>query len=145
MAYKSYGLVLSILCSLISGNLLAAGAIDYWQCTTKDNTDKIWTAKGEFRKSALNVAYDACKKQSTAPTSCKTSITHCEGFRQGVSTKPLWRCTAIDRSAVAWKSNYYSNRIDAALAADAYCKDNSHVPETCFINMITCMNLNEEI
>lgn len=118
---------------------------NYWQCSTRDNTNLVWTAKSPYQKTALNLAYDACKKQSSSPVSCKTSKSACEAFIQGVSTRPLWRCVALDREALAWKSNYYSNRIDAALAANAYCKDNSAVPETCYINLVTCANLNEGV
>lgn len=56
----------------------------------------------------------------------------------------MWRCTAIDITAQPWESNFYSNRDDAALAAQAYCKENSTLPATCYINMVTCANKMKE-
>lgn len=140
MSHYKYIAVLMLLCSG-----MGHAAKDYWQCTTHDIDNNLWIAKSGFQKVAINVGYDSCKKQSKNPTTCKTAKTACEFFLQGVSTRPLWRCTALDRTAVAWKSNYYSDRTDAAFAAKAYCKDNSTVPETCYINMVTCFNVNERI
>jgi len=122
---------------------MVQGNGSYWQCSTKDNSQTVWTATSTFQKVAINLAFASCKKQSKSPNSCKTSMGRCEAFVNGLSTKPLWRCTAVDREAAAWKSNYYSKRLDAALAAQAYCKDKSDVPGTCYVNMVTCYNINE--
>ena len=115
----------------------------YWQCITQDKTNKQWTARNGYQKVALNIAFAMCKKESEFPASCKASKSNCEGFYMGMSTKPLWRCTAVDHTAAPWNSNFYSQRDDAALAAEAYCKENSSVPDTCYINMVTCRNFNE--
>ncbi len=37
----------------------------------------------------------------------------------------------------------YTVREDAALAAQTSCKRESSIPETCYINLITCVNLND--
>lgn len=115
----------------------------YWQCITQDKANKQWTARNSYQKVALNIAFSMCKKESEFPTSCKASKSNCEGFYMGMSTKPLWRCTAMDQTAAPWNSNFYSQRDDAALAAKAYCRENSSVPDTCYINMVTCKNFNE--
>lgn len=115
----------------------------YWTCTTRDSEKLEWTAKNAYQKVAINLAFSACKKQSKNPMTCKASIHDCEGFIQGVSTKPFWRCTALDEAGMPWKSIYYVQRDDAALAAKAYCKDNSAVPDTCYINLVTCKNYND--
>lgn len=115
----------------------------YWQCTTEDKANKQWMAKNAYQKMALNLAFASCKKESQYPESCKATNENCEGFYLGMSTRPLWRCTALDRTAEPWQSNFYSQRDDAALAAQAFCKDKSTVPETCYVNMVTCRNLNE--
>jgi len=116
---------------------------NYWQCTTYDNQSKQWSARNVYQKMALNIAYDMCKKESQNPASCKSSINECEGFNQGISISPQWRCTAIDREAIAWQSNFYTLRDDAAFAAKDYCMANSQVPETCYLNFVTCRNFNE--
>jgi len=115
----------------------------YWVCKTHDNNNLEWSVKNSYKKVALNLAFDACKKQSKTPKSCKTSLNDCEGFQNGLSTKPLWRCTALERGAGHWLSNYYSNREDAAIAAKDYCKTQSSIPETCYVNLIGCTNANE--
>ncbi len=117
----------------------------YWQCSTHDKVSKEWVARNTYQKVAINIAFEACKKESEFPGSCKASKSDCEGFYMGMSTKPLWRCTALDQTAVPWNSNYYTQRDDAALAAKAYCRENSTVPDTCYINMVTCRNFNEGV
>lgn len=115
----------------------------YWKCSTIDATHTVWTSESIYQKIALNIAYAMCKKKSQAPTTCKTSRTNCEKFVQGMNVTPIWQCTAFDREALIWKSNFYSIREDAALGAQAYCKQKSPVPDTCYINMLTCTNKNE--
>ncbi len=116
---------------------------DYWICNAHDNANRVWPIKSHYQKVALNLAFDSCKKQSKSPTSCKTSAEDCEGFHLGLSTKPFWRCTALDLTANHWKSNYYHHKDDAILGAKAYCKTKSKVPETCYVHILTCMNVNE--
>jgi hypothetical protein len=111
----------------------------YWQCTASDRENKIWSAKSEYQKVSLNVAYEACKKESNRPLTCKVSKDDCEGFHQRSSIKPVWQCTAFDLIAAAWMSNFHPNRDDAAFAAKGFCKAKSSVPESCYINLVTCM------
>ncbi|RUR12946.1 hypothetical protein [Legionella sp. km772] len=117
---------------------------DYWVCKTHDNNNVEWTVKNKYQKIALNLSFDACKKQSKNPNTCKTSSNDCEGFHLGLSTKPYWRCTALDKKSGVWKSNYYPNRDDAYMAAKDYCKSKSQAPETCYVHVLTCTNINEK-
>lgn len=126
----------------ISSSLHAEPTDNYWQCVTHDASSKEWTVKNNYKKMALNLAYANCKRESTVPTTCKTTSGTCELFIQGVSVRPMWACTALDRTATPWRSNSYSQRYDAALAAQAYCRQNSTVPMTCYINLVTCTNIN---
>lgn len=114
----------------------------YWQCHTNDINNHSWLAKNTYQKIALNLAYATCKRESTAPLSCKTSINNCEEFHNGVSVKILWQCTALDQAGERWRSTQYATSEDAALAAKDYCKDQSTVPDTCYINMINCTQSN---
>ena len=142
---KFYLSVCCILCLIGPSTLFSDSSPlsgNYWQCTTEDKTLKQWTAKSEYQKVAINVSFDACKKQSAVPQSCKAAKSNCEGYIQGVNASPMWKCTALDTTAVPWQSNFYSHRLDAALAAKDFCKDNSSVPETCYINLVTCRNVN---
>lgn len=66
---------------------------------------------------------------------------NCELFIDGVSTSPAWQCSALDQMAKVWVNNPYPNRDDAALAAKAYCQDNSGFPDTCYVNLLTCKNI----
>ncbi|CEG56836.1 hypothetical protein [Legionella fallonii] len=138
---KYYGLLLMLAC--IQGfSAPIAEKINFWQCTTHDNANQQWTARNIYQKMALNIAFAECKKGSQTPASCKASKEDCEEFNQGMSIKPEWRCTALDQTAEPWQSNFYRHRDDAALAAQAYCKEKSVVPDTCYINLVTCVNLN---
>lgn len=134
--------------SFISGSGFAAPLNQngsYWQCITEDKTNRQWIVKNSYQKVAINLSFEQCKKESDFPSSCKSSKSGCEGFYLGMSTRPLWRCTSIDHTAEPWNSNFYSNRDDAALAAQAFCKQSSPYPETCFMNMVTCRNYNEGV
>lgn len=116
---------------------------NYWRCTAQDAENKEWLAISNYEISAINKAFDDCKKQSKTPSSCKTAKEACEAFINGISTRPMWRCVALDQKAKTWPSNIYIHRDDAALAAKAYCQQNSVYPDTCYINLITCKNLND--
>ncbi|WP_231950405.1 hypothetical protein [Legionella spiritensis] len=116
---------------------------NYWQCITEDSTNKRWVAQSVYQLTAINKAFDHCKKNSAYPNTCKASKANCEYFILGRTTRPMWQCTALDFHANPWNSNLYRTMDDAALAAKAYCLDNSSVPATCYINMITCKNLNK--
>lgn len=113
---------------------------NYWQCKSNDATDTYWESKNIYQKIALNFSFAKCKKNSKVPATCKTSVANCARFVAGVNVMPMWECTAFDKEAFAWTSNQYPHREDAALAAQAYCKQKSPIPETCYINLITCLN-----
>lgn len=142
-AYIPYCLIILLGCSSATFSQPVAIDGNFWQCSTKDGSGKEWTAKSVYKKIALNFAYDLCKNNSTEAASCKSKSIICSKFVEGVNIEPFWECTALDREAMPWKSTLYSNRDDAALAAKAYCRQNSSIPETCYINLVTCMNINE--
>lgn len=135
------------ICSLLIANTSLwarpqSGAIDYWQCTTTDNDDQQWIAKNTYERAAANIAYSSCKKQSRIPSTCKAAKEACEHMINGLTDKPMWQCTALDKQAKPWVSNLYTQRYDAALAAKAYCQERSSEPGTCYINLLTCKNKN---
>lgn len=117
---------------------------NYWRCSTYDAENKEWSMNSSYEKIALNKSYDECKKNSALPKSCKTAKETCEAFVNGVSTRPMWQCTALDQMAKTWPSNVYTHRDDAAIAARAYCQQKSAFPDTCYINLMTCKNLNNK-
>jgi hypothetical protein len=141
------GVILFLNCLLVAQKATAddtATELNYWRCIAHDDENKEWIAKSSFELAAINKAYDACKKQSNIPSSCKTAKETCEVFMNGVSTRPMWRCTAFDQMAKSWPSNTYTHRDDAAIAAKAYCEQGSAFPDTCFINLMTCKNMNSK-
>jgi hypothetical protein len=132
-------------CFLLLFTLSTQGFADggsYWQCVTHDSANKQWTAQNNYKKVALNYSFSACKKQSNVPKTCKATPSNCEQFIQGVSIRRMWRCLALDREANPWHSDLYSQRYDAALAARAYCQQKSSVPDTCYVNLVTCSERN---
>ncbi len=124
-------------------SMQAYSQADNWTCKSHDAAHMEWSVSNAYQRMAINLAFDACKKQSKWPKTCKTSLNDCEGFLNGISTKPIWRCLALDAQAQPWQSYYYTTKDDAALAAKAYCKSKSAVPDTCFVNMVTCININQ--
>lgn len=143
--FFSFNKLSQFLCIFLTIKTYAATPNDtYSQCTVTDTTGKQWVVKHQYERTAINLAVEACKKESTIPISCKSAHEACESFTHGISNRPLWRCTALDRAAKSWVSNTYDKRDDAALAAKAYCQENSTMPGTCYINMLTCKNLNSK-
>ncbi len=137
---QGIGFCFVLLFSISAQGFAADG--NYWQCITHDASNKEWSSQSDYQKVALNYSFSACKKQSQLPTTCKATPDNCEQFIQGVSIKPMWSCLALDRQANPWRSDLYSQRYDAALGAKAYCQQKSSVPDTCYVNLVTCTNIN---
>lgn len=132
-----------LLCtSILYGPAALADDQNYWECEAHDKASQTWTNRHYYQLSALNKALAACKKSSTVPKTCKTSRADCDHIVNGRSTRPLWQCSSIDSQGVSWKSNLYPQRDDAALAAKAYCQQNSKKPSTCLVEFLTCKNVN---
>ena len=116
----------------------------YWQCSVHDSEAKEWSFKSTYERVATNKAFEACKKQSNLPLTCKAAKESCDYFSDGINTRPLWQCTALDQKAKPWVSDVYMNKDDAAIGAKAYCREKSVSPDTCYIHLVTCKNLNEK-
>lgn len=141
--YSKCCFLMLLLCNLS----FAASVFDkrsYWQCTIRDSANNEWSSKNIYQKSALNIAYDACKKQSKAPQTCKASMSDCEMFNKEYNTKPVWKCAALDMNAQGWLGHSTSQGDDAALDAKSNCKRNSSIPDTCYTNMVTCVSYNAD-
>ncbi len=133
----------SLLGFLLTTFIFPNGAFaDSWQCIAHDNTYQEWTVEANYQRGALNNAMGDCKKESTQPSSCVVAKEDCDLLVNGLSVRPLWQCSALDAMALSWKSNIYRKADDAALAAKAYCKENSAYPETCYLYLFMCKNLN---
>lgn len=134
-----YGSCFFLLQSANAAPMLGA---NYWRCSAYDAQNKEWVGQSDYQLTSLNRAYEACKKQSQVPATCKTSKEDCDSIVDGISTRSMWRCVALDLAANAWPSNIYDQAGDAAFAAKAYCQANSSLPETCYVYLFTCRNLN---
>lgn len=119
------------------------GEDSFWLCKAYDSDNNQWMVKSPYQQVAINQAYDGCKKKSKFPASCQAAKEFCDSYIKGVSTKPMWRCTALDHLASVWESDVYTQRDDAALGAKAYCEQNSGMPDTCYVNLLTCKNMNK--
>lgn len=131
-----------ILLLFVTNTYASLPADTYWECTVKDSEHRQWTAHNIYQRLATNNAFDACKKNSKLPLSCHTNSDSCESFTHGLSNRPMWQCTALDHMAKTWTSSIYSQRDEAAIAAKSNCQQHSHQPEACYVNLITCKNIN---
>lgn len=118
-------------------------ANEQWECRSHDSENLQWVAKNNYQRAATTDAFDACKKQSAYPNSCKTEKDNCELFVDGLTTRPMWQCTALDQLSKVWRSTIYRHRDEAAMAAKSNCHHHSGMPDTCYINLLMCQNLNE--
>ena len=117
----------------------------YWQCSAADSKGMQWVVNHIYEQVASNKAIEACKKQSPAPASCNSLKDNCDYFSNGLSTRPLWRCTALDLMSKTWRNNPRPNRDEAAIEAKENCERHSSMPDTCYINLLTCKNINETV
>lgn len=111
---------------------------NYWQCAVHDNENKQWEAKSAYERVATSKAFEACKKESHVPVSCKLIKDSCDYSGKDNSSASLWQCTALDQTGQPWEGKPNSNKDNAALDAKAYCQAHSPAPDTCFINLLTC-------
>lgn len=126
-------------CILLSNMALAQ---EYWQCSLSDQDDKRWVVQHKYKRVAVNQLLGLCKQESRFPLACMSAKESCELFVHGISTRPLWTCAALDTKANVWTSKVYMTEYEAAFAAKAICKQNSSIPETCYVNLQTCKNIN---
>lgn len=143
--YK-FGIIFTYL--LCSSPLYAEAVIlqtknTYWECNAFDQDDNLWIAQSSFERGAINKSLDACKKMSKNPQTCKVAKENCFAKVNGISTRPMWQCVALDQMAKHFKSAYYTKRDDAALGAKAFCQEHSGMPDSCYVNLMTCENKNK--
>lgn len=144
-------LIISILLCLCILKPVWADDNNYWQCVAHDSEKKQWMVKNVYEQVASNKAFEACKKESRAPVSCKAPKASCDHFsdgtdsakQQATSSNAMWQCTALDQKATTWPGSTYSNRDEAALGAKANCRKHSSLPDTCYVNFLTCKNIND--
>lgn len=117
-----------------------------WTCTAYDKDNKYWSGQSSYEIAATNKALAGCKKESQNPNSCRIDRAQCEPFMHHVTgPRGLWKCTALDQMAKPWASKLLPQRDEAALAAKANCTRHSSMPDTCYINLLTCVNANQGI
>lgn len=114
-----------------------------WECSIADTNNMVWKFNNSYEKKALNIVLEGCKKQSKNPESCHKNNIICEEFVNGVSTTPLWICTALDAQANPWKGKTSTIKEDALFSAKSLCKTKSSVPETCYVYPLACINQHE--
>ena len=145
-AYFACELLLLMTALIVWGSTLFAAdgraITNYWQCSSMDANSRIWTQQSQYELTASSRAYESCKKESALPKTCKITKNDCEQFIDGITTRPMWRCVALDQRAKRWPSQYYINADEAAVAAKNACQQQSKAPSTCYVNLITCRNVN---
>lgn len=142
--------IISTLLLLLMGTIkpLWAESNNYWQCMAHDALKKQWEAKSSYERVAANKAFETCKKESKVPTTCTAVQDSCNYFGKPIVITPgssegaIWKCTALDSAAHPW-IKMSSNRDAAALSAKSTCVQHSSVPDTCYINLLTCININK--
>jgi hypothetical protein len=140
---KKHQYALSLFCLLIP-KLLIGSTLTNWVCNATDGDKKTWSINHTYQRAAMGLAIDACKKQSRVPLTCKMRESNCDYFINGISTKPMWQCQALDRKGEPWKGLLKPEREEAALSAKAICKENSAIPDTCYSYVFTCINIQEK-
>lgn len=118
-----------------------AAAENSWRCVTVDAENKQWIANSSYQITALNKSLDECKKESKVPATCSVLKDSCNINLTNSSSRVQWQCTAFDFLADSWTATSSAGPDRAALSAKAYCRHKSALPDSCYINLITCLSL----
>jgi hypothetical protein len=122
----------------------------YWRCMAIDSSKKHWMAKSNYAITAHAKAMEACKQESKAPFSCEADKEACDFIgahseenddndeQSHQHAPPGWRCTAIDDNAKSWTSQPSPHQDEAYLNAKLRCQQESKLPDTCSVNVLTC-------
>ena len=114
------------------------------RCTVSDSEGRGWTANSPYARVAINKAIEACKSESHDPRSCQAPIDSCQIAIQDIAPdKGLWQCSAMDLMAKTWINTPHPDRDEAAISAKINCQKYSGMPESCYINLMTCKNLKD--
>lgn len=154
---NSFKLLVQSICLMLLLN--PTWAATYWQCIAQDSENKQWTAKSTYQRMAHTKAFEACKKESHIPVTCAVPEEMCTYFNQvadnsdpivvttavrnisTTSSGSLWQCTALDWRAKPWLNRPAPNQDAAAMGAKAFCQRHSSLPDTCYVNLLTCRNV----
>lgn len=123
--------------------LALAERSENWDCYIKDANNLVWKAQSSYKRQSVNKVKDLCKKASQNPLSCTVKQVQCESIFKGYAFAPLWQCTGIDRIGAGFRGSKSQNRDTAAINARSRCVLESTLPFTCYVNTITCNNLNQ--
>lgn len=133
---------------LISITGLNFASSNEWHCLIIDSDNKPYEASSDYKQTALNRAFEACKKNSQDPATCKLAQSRCVGGNQ-VNGSPdiqqVWRCSALDNQAVLWKAESSAGPDRALLRAKARCMRESPVPLTCYAYHMFCKNITKDL
>ena len=124
---------------------------NYWQCHAEDSKQTNWIVKNKYKLVASNKALEECKKESEKPLSCGVNDDDCNYISANdddEQTKPnnkneLWKCTALDKNSEEWDNVPNNSRDEAAINAKINCQNQSKDSDSCYINLLTCKNINE--
>lgn len=110
-----------------------------WHCVVEDEASKQWSRYGAYERVAVSKAFEGCKKESTLPATCRVQSNGCDFIEEGavVSTRH-WQCLALDDQALSFLSAPAAHQDEAIFQAKALCRAKSRVPDTCYVNSVTC-------
>ncbi|MBA2710041.1 MAG: hypothetical protein H0U57_05580 [Tatlockia sp.] len=134
--------LLTVICFFCSMFAQAASAESKWSCIAIDGQNRQWTVSSNYHKTSFNKSVDECKKRSNVPATCHVIKESCNMLVKQILVKPRWQCTAFDFHADKWIATSSRSPDKAALSAKGFCKLNSALPDSCYINVITCRTLN---
>ena len=138
-----------------------------WTCRATDAQHREWSVTSTYQLTAMKRAEEACKKQSQVPLSCEALKSSCEGVVEdhepllkeekhpthatrpqakerkiiGIRSgrgKNLWQCMALDGGTSHWVNKPQRNALQAAFAALRACRQNSALPDTCYVYVFAC-------
>ncbi|MCX7117431.1 MAG: hypothetical protein NTW94_05945 [Legionellales bacterium] len=119
-----------------------------WTCVAHDVSNKQWVAKNTYQQIATTKALEACKQESRMPLSCKALKSSCDetgeiaaGNGRDNAHQGYWQCVALDYAAKPFNGHSSPSREDAASLATNDCHEHSALPETCYLNFLTCDKL----
>lgn len=109
-----------------------------WQCPAIDKFGKMYSVTSPYIKVSVYKSLDRCKKYSNDPVSCIVERAFCHRIANSGISKTHWLCYSFDNHNIRYPSGPYTNKYQAAYAAESICRRLSKVPSTCYVRPFTC-------
>lgn len=120
------------------GILFSATSFAFWRCPAIDFQLNKYYVDNKSIDRAINKSLSKCRKNSEMPKSCLVERSFCQQLNSTDTSHIQWRCYSYDRTKTAFRTPFYTNQYEAAIAAKIICRRLSKYPSSCYVHLSGC-------